>query len=490
MAGGTKRVRSERGGCLHAVEDLWFKLKAWGRRRRNSYKLYLFFHLQGWVCLGVFIFALVLYSMSWSALNTSTPECTTAWQTTYDSELQSQTVDGRQALVCDGESNQAVTCELADIRTLLNGILVSGVAILIQGVLSFNIAYAYNKFANLPQELLQHGKSGRMVAFFGAICKKGPWFGKLLHIFQGLTLAVLVIIMVIGDCSMDLSRTYNCANYQADCEYIKLQNCRYYYGTCAPSENDLLNCYSLEGRAAFSGRIDARLVHFSSCIRCALLAADAENAAAYDEFWLLNESDKGTDTWQCSSVADSCFGTTSTFSTIVCNCQTEATDIDFTTIGCARLLSDGGTHAPDARNLTSMQKPRGKEASESIATAQTAAAYDDLNARESASPRRLDAECTTSSGETNLCAQGCTQGPSTPEGFYFDSQDCTDAGSTYLIRQYVLYVYVAAVVWCNLTFLGQAVRLALRVEPWFLNPRAPRENIVWKLIRIAGPPKE
>uniref|UniRef100_A0A7S1EXG8 Uncharacterized protein n=1 Tax=Noctiluca scintillans TaxID=2966 RepID=A0A7S1EXG8_NOCSC len=151
----------------------------------------------------------------------------------------------------------------------------------------------------------------------------------MFHCVQGLVLLVLSSLQFADYCSGDITRTYDCEQYQPDCAYNKMLNCRYYYTYCEESEEDLLECFVADSREAFSGRLDIRLLHHSDCIRCAILTDDRNDVQAFDKYWLLNESDRETDKWRCTDESDSCFATTLDWDTLVCECS-DAGDLQTT----------------------------------------------------------------------------------------------------------------------------------------------------------------
>merc|ERR1712139_44720 len=85
-----------------------------------------------------------------------------------------------------------------------------------------------------------------------------------------------------------------------------------------------------------------------------------------------------------------------------------------------------------------------------------------------------------------LTAQECTWGVTTPEDYWFVTEDCGQHGS-FLYRIALLYEYIAGCVWMAVTFLSQIVRVTSRPEPWFFNPQAPNEGRFWRFCRLIGP---
>eukprot|EP00913_Durusdinium_trenchii_P018351 g17239.t1 len=68
--------------------------------------------------------------------------------------------------------------------------------------------------------------------------------------------------------------------------------------------------YTQAGRAAFSGRMDIRVLSGVHCVACGILEADAANVMGTDEFYLLDDDSRGTDAWVCNEQLDGCFHTT------------------------------------------------------------------------------------------------------------------------------------------------------------------------------------
>ncbi len=96
---------------------------------------------------------------------------------------------------------------------------------------------------------------------------------------------------------------------------------------------------------------------------------------------------------------------------------------------------------------------------------------------------RRAAEATSNIG---IPEQACGFAPSTPDGYWYEESQCSQAGS-YLYRFGLLYVYLAGCFWGLLTVLGQVVRVFSKPEPWLFNPKRPEEFIVWKLLRYCAP---
>lgn len=338
-------------------------------------------------------------------------------------------------------------------RLLLDAVLTSAIINCVQCIICAALAWSFRIFSNLPAGRLQHGRTDLHTIILGGLCKQGPWLFRLLHLLQACLLVIFAIFLFDEICLGDLPKTYNCAAYKADCAQNKLVNCLYHYENCLIDSKQALQCFNSEFREGFSGRLDVRLLHSNYCVRCEILKGDAEDIANDDEFYILDEGDRGTDFWKCSDTAISCFYTR-VWATIVCNCQSTALNI--------------------------LEPNLYKEMSESCENRRLASSTNTSNFA-LASPRRRSQVVEPDP----VYEQSCAFAPDEPT-YYYSAERCQQQGS-YLYSNSLLYCYLSGSSWIVFACIGQVVRVTSRPEPWFFNPRQPGESIMWKVLRLMGP---
>lgn len=517
------------------------------QRRRNSFRLLLFFSCQGVISLLMFLGGTLIYIIIYGSYHIVPKDCITDEKITSNGQLMNTTLRQKESIICknSGGSEEVVggACDRADMEAVFKIMLASGVVAASHGVASAILAFAYRMFTNLPTELLQHGKVGFMSRCFGGICKMLPWWNRLIHIVQlGILLGLWYMVMT-SYCKGEFHKVWNCRNYFSNCAYNKLKNCRYYYHHCEVNTELFENCWVAEERSAFSGRMDIRLLTHDACTRCEVLKSDFNLATEDDAFFLLEESDRGTENWKCKDDADSCFST-GAFSAIACSCAQTAADIlsaeAITALKgtCANAPvpapAAGGRRLQDIYNITGplpcwlgnatacpslLRKEsrvfashkasaarswpthfsHGRElqgngtangAGSGGATGNGTGTGGNVNPAEPANTTAAPTEPAPTLAPVvqadPITEQQCGWGPSQPEDYWFGAEDCFQQGS-FMYRTALLYLYLAVCTWLAVTFIGQIVRVTSRPEPWFFQPQAPNEGRFWKLCRLLGP---
>ncbi|OLP79702.1 hypothetical protein AK812_SmicGene39981 [Symbiodinium microadriaticum] len=211
--------------------------------------------------------------------------------------MRNQTLTNRISFECASDAFGLSACEYSELLDVGNMMYANFYVNGLQFLVSLIIIYCLGKFTQMPAEKLQFDKrnASRLMMLYGGICKQGPWLSRLLHFVQGILLFGSWLMMVMGYCRGNLALTHYCSAYNTKCAYNKARNCQYYYVYCKPDSTLLPNCMTEEGRRAFSGRMDIRLLSEVHCVACGILEADFANTVGEDEFYLLDDSSRGTD---------------------------------------------------------------------------------------------------------------------------------------------------------------------------------------------------
>ncbi|CAK9061538.1 unnamed protein product [Durusdinium trenchii] len=478
-----RRVCSSLHRLLSCVDHLWQKLRVSCKRRRNSQKRVLFYTAQGIASLGVMIAAIVLYQI---ILATATSLGDTCGSTvpTNDTDLKAQVLSTSSAVECSNDAFGLSACEYGDLLNVANMMYANFYVNGLQFLVCMIMIYSLGKFTHLPAEKLQFDKknASRLMMLFGGICKQGPWLTRLLHFVQGILLFGSWLMMILGYCQGNLAYTSACTAYSEGCAYNKARNCQYYYTYCKPDATLLLGCYTQAGRAAFSGRMDIRVLSGVHCVACGILEADAANVMGTDEFYLLDDDSRGTDAWVCNEQLDGCFHTTA-WSSIKCGVSTTGGSCEASLGGVvtAAYLSDTLASIACARRLD--ERRLNETADETAGDDDAADAADDGDdAADGDAGDDGDSDTATST----VTSQQCSWGNPSIEDYFFESSQCTQAGSL-VYRLSMLYIYFAGCSYAVFTIFGQIVRLLLNPEPWFFNPVTADENCIFKFLRKVAP---
>eukprot|EP00929_Paragymnodinium_shiwhaense_P015877 TRINITY_DN123986_c0_g1_i1.p1 TRINITY_DN123986_c0_g1~~TRINITY_DN123986_c0_g1_i1.p1 ORF type:complete len:503 (-),score=86.36 TRINITY_DN123986_c0_g1_i1:86-1594(-) len=484
---------------IYRLDDAWFQVKAWLRRRRNGYKLFIFFRLQAAVTAGIFVLAVALFVIVNGDITAISSSCTLSTDMYDASLLPAAPLDDEKLRALTDSLGRAVTCtedidpgacSKADIDSVLNLIVASGACAGGQMLFSFILAQGFAQFTNLPREALQHGKTSRRSLIFGGICKLFPWPCRLMHFLLMLTLFAYSIVMFPQTmCMGEFPATKKCETVNSECAYVKMRNCQYYYNHCYPTKTEaglaavaavrsslMSRCLETgigEGSAVqpvtgiagqewmdrdrFSGFVDIRLVTTDECRRCRILRDDLDNIGTA-HFWLLNASTAAT-------IAESA----------VVDCE-EDTDGNRLCHEVMEALTDNepcNQNAAAAAPTPAATAARRLEASTDSALETRGPHPDEQNEW-----RRLAEEEST---------QACTGLPSSPSDFHFSESKCSGMTGSYVFRQGRLYCYLAIGGTACLTVLGQVMRSVSRLEPWFFVPMVQNEWKITRFLRYMGP---
>ncbi|CAE7462256.1 unnamed protein product [Symbiodinium natans] len=462
-----QRVCTSLHRLLSCVDRAWGKLRRSCKRRRNSQKRVLFYGSQAIANLFVMICAIVLYQMVLSTATTISETCGSDAAPTNDTDLKNQTLTNGISFQCAGDAFGLSACEYSDLLDVGNMMYANFYVNGLQFLVSLILIFCLGKFTQMPAEKLQFDKrnASRLMMIYGGICKQGPWLSRLLHFVQGILLFGSWLMMVMGYCRGNLALTNYCTAYNAKCAYNKARNCQYYYVYCKPDATLLPNCMTEKGRAAFSGRMDIRLLSEVHCVACGILEADFANTMGEDEFYLLEESSRGTEDWVCNEQLAGCFHTTA-WTSIKCGT---------TTTGGTCEASLGGVVTADFLSGTLGGIACARRLDEVADSAEAAWASSDDE------PRKLQ-----STEEELQVSQQCSWGPPSIADYAFESTQCSQTGSL-VYRLSMLYIYFAGCIYAVFTILGQIVRVMLNPEPWFFNPQTPDESIIFRFLRKVAP---
>eukprot|EP00933_Yihiella_yeosuensis_P006388 TRINITY_DN111089_c0_g1_i1.p1 TRINITY_DN111089_c0_g1~~TRINITY_DN111089_c0_g1_i1.p1 ORF type:complete len:504 (+),score=48.52 TRINITY_DN111089_c0_g1_i1:120-1631(+) len=480
--------------CLLCVDHAWFACRARFRRRRNAFRLLTYFSVYGFCALIVFLFALILYLVTWGNVRGVNKECSmTAAPPTNNTDLMAHTLKQGSALSCALDVGLSA-CELTDLRAVLDMMLVNCVVTGLQLIMCLILVLSFRKFVDMPYEHLQDsGKMTRLLLLCGGICKLGPWLTRFLHFFQGCMLLGSWYMMVMGYCKGDLALTSKCTNFQPTCAYNKVRNCQYYYGFCSPNQTQLLKCFEAEGREGFSGRMDARLLTNDHCIRCTVLKMDMKLTKSQDMFWLLDDSKKGTDDWKCLESATECFHTMA-WTNIGCDCkETYASVVSpkwASSLKCSSRRLELAQHLYSSESSLSefgVDLLVSKYMNESVPHSREKLQHRNETKKNISGTllRRLQASVPPV-GPAAVTKQACSWAPGGIAEYFYDENQCEQAGS-FAYRFSLLYTYFAGCIWITLSVLGQMVRLMSTPEPWFVQPRSDNEGYIFRFLRLVGP---
>lgn len=429
--------------CAHRVfgcfERGFVGLQRCCKRRRNSYKLVLFFSFQTFVMFACVVLTAIMLGIAPADELSSSEFCgnPSLPQPYSDDDMKSATVDPRVTAFCPGkpEENIAISACRTEERNALHGLTVAILVFsTIQFMLSFILALCFLFFTNLPAEVLQHGSKEhkRCTDFLGFMCKSGPTLTRVMHLaLMIIAWCFFVVNTAFPFCNLRLDHTANCMGYRADCFYNKFKNCLYYYNYCMEGADPSV-CYN-DGDAsgsstndpktslAFSGRMDIRLITGTRGCLCALLRQDISHtpvSGAYgkDNYWM---SPAGTAT------------------------------ITFSKPSACSDASNSVTYVDQA------QPPANGE------------------------PVLERQECWKTAPQYVTRQAG-----GAPYLFY--ERDCHSHKST-LHRRYRMFAVAVISGVMLLTVVGQGVRLVLRPEPWFFRPRGREEYRVLRCLRLVAP---
>lgn len=303
------------GDLIRIVEDSTSKIVRNCQRRRNSYRLSVYFQFVGFICCGYSIFSGTLWGYVWTRMSNFRSECIVP-QSMYDlkkqADMQEYVKENKRGFLCANElwAVEAMACPLLDIEVLQGTMLTSCIVNAIQGFFCLCLCGGFRFFSNLPAHAL--GRPSKKMLCCGGWCKHGPWIVRLIHLIQ-----LIVWFVFISDlqaqykCKGDTSYSYDCVNSQSDCAYIQLLNCRYFWGSddqyCEGRNVDmLLECFNPEMRAPFTGAADVRMMTDSPCLRCALLKTDSQSKDT-DDFGLQDELGHELQNWCMEADPTSCF---------------------------------------------------------------------------------------------------------------------------------------------------------------------------------------
>ena len=485
-----RRVCSSLHKLLSCVDNLWHKLRVSCKRRRNSQKRVLFYTAQGIGSLFVMIAAIVLYQIILATATTLSETCGSDSIPTNDTDLKAQTTADQSSFQCSGDAFGLSACEYGDLLNVANMMYTNFYVNGMQFLVCMLLIYSLGKFTHLPAEKLQFDKknASRLMMLFGGICKQGTWLFRLLHFLQGILIFGSWLMMVLGYCRGNLAYSSYCIAYSENCAYNKARNCQYYYVYCQPDATLLLGCYTEAGRAAFSGRMDIRVLSGVHCVACGILEADFANTMGTDEFYLLDDSSKGTNAWVCNEQLQGCFHTTA-WSSIKCGTSTSGGTCEASLGGVVTADYLSGTLAEIvcARRRLDFQMLDADIRRLNESTDDGDAAADGDDAGDDGDDAGDDAgDDRDASAEETTVSQQCSWGNPTIADYFYDISQCSQSGSL-VYRLSMLYVYFAGCSFAVSTIFGQIVRLLLNPEPWFFNPQSADENFIFKFLRLVAP---
>jgi hypothetical protein len=480
------------------------------KRRRRSFKIGLYFQAQ--MALGLIGFLLFLIvaidDMSWLSDTTRVAtECILAPSVKltngtsiqfYDSEgvninvpsLYEYVKSERAAIPCSNENLHKIdaACTLSQFQLLLYMMLALAVCFIVSMAVCAVVFSGFNFFSNIPMESLDIDVTSCKVTFLGAACKHGPWVQKVLTIsILGLVITLTLLPVVTSYCQGSLTSTHSCINMYDDCFYNQFRNCRYYFssncvGTNLPhassQSTNFENCKNPDFAKRFSGRYDVRLVFPTPCSRCWALDSDckgaAENSLRFTDNKTSVEFVYDTSRFTSSPVvpaSDLVLGRE-----IYCNCVIGVDKVGTTTGNALSLNFD----------------PQRLTRNNTDCTGLLAASACPATLTGFASNPPFDANATymsefwqdTAAGTNN--SQMCWWAPQTEPAFFYDSEECSQAGST--LNRYVFIVsYITVTLTVLLLLIGLSVQYTVQPETWSYTPQRRDERWYWRLLRHLGP---
>eukprot|EP00927_Polykrikos_kofoidii_P012054 TRINITY_DN15177_c0_g1_i1.p1 TRINITY_DN15177_c0_g1~~TRINITY_DN15177_c0_g1_i1.p1 ORF type:complete len:507 (+),score=75.58 TRINITY_DN15177_c0_g1_i1:125-1645(+) len=486
---------------VQILDDWWFNVKACTRRRRNSYKLFVFYVTQAVMSSVLFVIGVIFFEVGNGDLTSISAECVISSLVApiTDGMLREEVSRLRGAVVCDGDVDPGA-CTLSSLKSVLDFILAVGVINAIQMFFSAILAVTFRLFANIRAEDLQHQKTTWKTTIAGGICKQFPWLARFLHLAQFISILGMVVVVVQGTCFYQLSKTMNCEAYSPDCEYNKVRNCQYYFYYCWPTmaaaadplvaamvPDFVSGCYTVgakeksvtdpttntavtitASRDKFSGLVDIRNLPVSRCLRCKMLEDDSKSSDT-SRFSLLNVTVEAKDSSATSG--------NSTAATPAGLGEGEAcTDSG----ACFRtaLSADSIAECDSTRLLRRLEgtsaevgAPRRQE--ENSATGAT-----------TAPPSSQMVAPATTAAQTNTTApvDSCVQ-----EDFTFSKAHCDNQNSSFVFRFGSIYLILVGACMVVLTFTGQTLRMVAKPEAFFFQPPLPDEFIGLKILRRVAP---
>jgi len=366
--------------------------------------------------------------------------------------------------------------------------LVLAVSFIVSMVVSAIVFSGFNFFSNIPMESLDIDVTSCKVSFLGAACKHGPWIQKVLTIIITTLVLVLTILPVATSyCLGSLTRTHACVNMYDDCFYNQFRNCRYYYsdhcvGTDLPhsvSQNaNFENCKNPEFANRFSGRYDARLVFPTACSRCWALDSDCKAPAINSLRFTTNKTsvefvyDPARFEYSPAVPASDLIMGPS----IYCKC---VQGVDRIGTEAANVLALNFDPQRLRRDNTDCSTLLGNSACPATLTGYATKPPMDPNAT------YMSEHWVDSVAGTNA-TQMCSWAPQTEPGFFYETEECQQAGST--LNRYVFIVsYVTVTLTVLLILIGLTVQYTVQPETWSYSPQRKDERWYWRLLRHLGP---
>ena len=479
------------------------------KRRRRSYKLALYFQFQMIVSLACFLmfFIISLQDMSKLTDTTSVPgECKLPSQIGLSNgtsiplfditgnllvdNVYTYTHQERRALSCTNDNIDTLdaACTLSEMSLLLNLMMTLAIFFLVASAVCSVVFSGFKFFSNIPMESLDVDATSCKVTVLGTACRYGPWAIRALTlVIISLVVTLTILPSATHLCQGTFQRTHQCLNMYDDCAANQFKNCRYYYskncaGTGLPhasvDSSSFEKCKDPDFAYRFSGRMDVRLVFPTTCTRCWALHSDCKNAPV-NRMRLTN--DKTSSEFVFSTAKSSLSPAISTLDTelaeeIYCRCVQGLDKLGTSTGSQTSLLWDTGKLSPRSSNCTTFSST--SSCPVEIAGEVGAATY---NANATVWSEYWDDAV---AGTT--ATQSCSWGPTSQLSYFYDSQECSQTGST--LNRYVFIVSYVTVTLVGLVVLaGFSVRFTVQPETWSYSPQQKDEPWYWKLLRGIGP---
>ncbi len=497
------------------------------RRRRKSYKLALFFQAQMILSLVGFLIFFIVGMQDLSLMSDSSrveAECvlpsTLAFpdgsvKSVYDSArlaipevLYNYTQMYRKPVGCTNEKSTDLdaACSLSDFKLLVQLMIVTAVFFLIGMVVSWIVFSGFKFFSNIPMESLNVEATSCKVTFLGTMCRHGPWLSRSLTVINiGLVITLVCLPTVGSMCAGSISLTHSCISVFDDCAEQQFNNCRYYYssncvgaylphGDATSIESSFQQCKNPEFAAKFSGRFDARIVLPSVCARCWTLHSDCLDVDINRVRFVNDPTDSSFVYVNTASVAPVITPGSDLAEVVYCNClqNLDAAKTAVVDLFNATALT-GKSSVEDLKNLVCTSTEVNGTTLVSITNALTQTTCPATTLSQSVPPAiPVDESANIFSPNfqdavfDKVPAQECDWASDTETAYFFDTTECSQAGST--LNRYVFVTsYVTVTLMGLLLIAGMSVRHSVRPETWSYSPQNPHEPWYWKALRAIGP---
>ena len=519
------------GHCLYPIAKFFDTVTKTLKRRRNSWFMFAFYSLIAFYHFTGLVTCVIREIILAGALYTEERECTTSELGTLPATnaLFASTIASKgTALKCDEHGGlyshiAGAACEQGAASSYLTTYIFQLALNISSMVLALLAAILNKSFSNTTTLQLSQlkGYRGRCKLFTIAIgCKHLPWLLNLLHFLMIIVIGILSIFFFTGSCKMGLFASYDCKNFQHDCGYNQLKNCRFYYSQCMNEDGQtglphaysntsefqdlVFQCQNVAVRARFSGKYDIRHVVSAgaapaNCMRCWLLHYDCldMHINEVDQVTKAELSDatatftSGIPMFACNDLDTICplIGNShSKLAKVAAHCPTDAATTfkaDALTAAGTADITDPGM-CPD--QISGVQQFSDSDINTApgpliINTAQQADSVGQTSDMENGVAANLESqECTGVPDSESLPLTNVVH------TYYIDTANCALTSSQSGMRTFlVLVLMMLCGSWPIVTILGGYMRERVGQEPAFMMPQPDGSNPIWTVLHHMGP---